>query len=394
MNNIAKLAMRFSLLILMLNFIAACSYIPWFGDDEEVLVDPRTPTELSEIPQEVVIQKNWEVSLGGDSKKEFVQINPHAFGDGIAFAQTKGDVAVFNSTDGQKIWSANIDSAISGGVGGNEQVLVLGTLDGEILGLQSNDGNKVWEQSVTSEISAISSSTGDVVVARLSDNSLLGIDLVSGEKLWTVAQTSPALTLRGANTPIITSDIVYAGMDNGKVLAISTLTGNTVWEARVSVPSGRNELQRLVDVDGQIAADDFRVYAASYHGRVVSIDKVNGRIIWARDIASVTGVTIDDNIVYVSDKDDNVWALEKDSGVSVWKQDGLLYREISAPVLQDRVIMVGDFEGYIHILSKEDGRFIGRTRLGKAPIQTSNTGTNSVSYISDSEGRLASITIE
>ena len=384
---------RLGLFASVLFFVSACSYIPWFGGDEEVVIEPRIPTELTDVPQEVVIQKNWEVSIGGDTQEQFVRINPHIFNEKIAFAQPGGKVAVFNIADGGNLWTTDLDVSISAGVGGNDQVLVIGSLDGEVMGLQVQDGGKIWEMDAGSEVVAIASVVGDVVVARLNDNRLLGIDMTSGEKLWTVPQSPPALTLRGANTPIIHDSMVYAGMDNGKVVAVST-SGNPVWEARVSVPSGRNELQRLVDVDGQISADQGRVYAASYHGRVVAINQSNGSIAWARDIPSVVGVTIDDNLVYVSDRDDNVWALEKDSGVSVWKQDGLLYRGVSTPVIQTDVVMVGDFEGYIHVLSKEDGRFVGRTRLGKKPIHSSDVGTTDVSYITDTQGRLASFTIQ
>ena len=384
---------RLCLFVGILIFISACSYIPWFGGEEDVVIDARIPTELTDVPQEVIIQKNWEISIGGDTLEEYVRMNPHIFSEKIAFAEPSGKVAVFNIADGGNIWTSDLDVKISGGIGGNREVLVIGTLDGEVIGLQVEDGGIIWELEAGSEVVAISRVSGDVVVTRLNDNRLLGIDLASGEKLWTVPQSPPALTLRGANIPIIPSDMVYAGMDNGKVLAVST-SGNQVWEARVSVPSGRNELQRLVDVDGQMSADQSRVYAASYHGRVVAINKTDGSIAWARDIPSAVGVTIDDNLVYVSDRDDNVWALEKDSGVSVWKQDGLLYRSVSTPVIQDNVVMVGDFEGYIHVLSKEDGRFLGRTRLGKNPIYSSDVGSSNVSYISDTQGRLVSITIQ
>jgi outer membrane protein assembly factor BamB len=393
MSKLTLVVTRLGLFIWVLIFIPACSYIPWFGGEDDVVIDPRVPTELTEVPQEVIIQKNWEVSIGGDTLEEFVRINPHRLNERIAFAQPGGKVAVFNLADGRNVWTTDLDISISGGVGGNQQVLVIGTLDGDVVGLQVEDGGKIWEAEAGSEVVAISSVESDVIVARLNDNRLLGIDSASGEKLWTVPQSPPALTLRGANTPIVPDSMVYAGMDNGKVVAIS-ITGNPIWEARVSVPSGRNELQRLVDVDGQIAADQSRVYAASYHGRVVAINQSNGSIVWARDIASAAGLSIDENLVYVTDRDDNVWALEKDSGVSVWKQDGLLYRSVSTPVNQDSVVMVGDFEGYIHILSKEDGRFIGRTRLGKSPIHTPDVGSANVSYISDTEGRLASFTVQ
>jgi len=228
---------------------------------------------------------------------------------------------------------------------------------------------------------------------RTNDNRILGLSISSGEKLWIVTQTPPALTLRGASVPIISDGVIYAGMDNGKVIAISTQSGNVIWESRVSVPSGRSELERLVDVDGQIAADAEFIYAASYHGRVVAISRENGRVKWARDIASISGVSVDDALVYVTDKDDNVWALEKETGVSSWKQDKFLYRQLSAPIVLENAILVGDYQGVIHALSKQDGRLIGRANLGKTPIHTSPMSTNATAYIIDASGRLASYSV-
>jgi outer membrane protein assembly factor BamB len=393
MNNIFRL-MHILILLAMLASMSACSYIPWFGDDEEELeIELREPAELGEIIPEVSIKQNWQISLGGDSEEKFIQLQPHVFGDKIAFTQTDGKVSVNDLASGRVIVSSNASKLVSAGVGGNGQVLVVGTHDGVVTAVNSDDGTEAWSINVTSEVVAVAHTDNDLAVLRTNDNRILGLAISSGEKLWTVTQTPPALTLRGASVPIVRDDVIYAGMDNGKVIAISTQGGNVLWEARVSVPSGRSELERLVDVDGQLAADESFIYAASYHGRVVAISRANGRIRWARDIASISGVSVDDALVYVTDKDDNVWALEKETGVSSWKQDKFLYRQLSAPVVQDNAILVGDYLGYIHALSKQDGRIIGRAKLGKTPIHTSPLSTNATAYIIDASGRLASYSI-
>ena len=392
MNNKFRL-IRSVLLLAIPVSMSACSYIPWFGDDEKVEIELREPTELSDFIPEVNIQQNWQISLGGDAEEKFIQLKPHVFDDKIAFTQTGGKVSVHDLASGRVIVSSDAAELVSAGVGGNAQYLVVGTHDGVVTAVNSNDGTEAWSISVASEVVSVAHTDSDLAVLRTNDNRIIGLSIGSGEKLWTVTQTPPALTLRGASVPIVRDGVIYAGMDNGKVIAISTESGSVVWESRVSVPSGRSELERLVDVDGQIAVDDNFIYAASYHGRVVSISRANGRIRWARDLASISGVSVDDASVYVTDKDDNVWALEKETGVSSWKQDKFLYRQLSAPVVQDNAILVGDYRGYIHALSKQDGRVVGRANLGKKPIHTSPMSTNTTAYIIDASGRLASYSV-
>ncbi len=373
--------------------LSACSYIPWFGDSEEIEIEPREPAVLSDIAQEISLSKNWSVSGRGDAKEKYIRLRPHFFADKVAVVDSEAHLSVHEVASGKSLWSSKLTGKFSGGVGGNSEILVVGSIDGDVIAVNSQDGSDAWKTTLTSEVMAISESFEDVIVVRTNDSRLHGISLLSGEVEWVVTQSSPALTLRGVGPPLIIDGIAYAGLDNGKVLAVSIASGNVIWESRVSVPSGRTELDRIVDIDGQLAGDADFIYAVSYHGRLAAIDRINGKIVWARDLASVNGLSIDENLVYVTDRDDNVWALQKNSGVTVWKQDKLFYRELSAPAQLDNAVLVGDFEGFIHVLAKQDGRMIGRTKLGKNPIQTSTSPTTAISYIVDTSGQLAAYSI-
>ena len=392
MRNTALYFVRQSFIFIVVVNFTACSYIPWFGDDEKVEIEIREPTKLSEYNQEVDIQQDWSVSSGSDSEK-YIRLQPHFYAEKFAFVDSQGNISVYDANTGRQQWRQNVAESASAGVGGNSDFLVIGTIDGIIVAAHSKDGLPAWSADVGSEVISIAGALDSTVIVRTNDNRILAYDLVTGDKLWTVTQTPPALTLRGGGVPLVLDGIVYAGMDNGKVIAISIESGNVIWEARVSVPSGRSELERIVDVDGQLAADGNNIYASSYHGRVVAINRTNGRIVWARDIASVSGVATDQSLVYVSDRDDNVWALEKETGVSVWKQEKLLYRELSAPVVQDKAVLVGDYKGFLHALSKEDGRITGRTNLSNDPIHMSPASTASRSFVIDTNGRLAAYSV-
>lgn len=385
--------MRTLAVLLCMSVMSACSYIPWFGDDEEVEIELREPLELTEIVPEVRIQQNWQASLGGDLEDTRILLRPHVYANKIAYTSTTGAVAVYDIASGRIVNSSAAAKSVSAGVGGNDQILVVGTLDGDVLAINQSDATSAWSVNIGSEIVAIAHAQGEKAIIRTNDNRIVALSMDTGEKLWTASQTSPALTLRGASVPLVKDGVIYAGMDNGKVIAISSDTGNIIWESRVSIPSGRSELDRIVDIDGQLVADAEHIYAASYHGRVAAISRVNGRISWARDIPSTVGVAADDTMVYITDRDDNVWALEKDTGISVWKQEDLLYRQVSAPVVQNNTILVGDLEGYLHALSKEDGSIVGRASLSKEAIHTSPQSTSSTAYVVDVNGRLASYTV-
>lgn len=384
--------MRILFTTLIILLLTGCSYIPWFGDEEKVEIEPREPAELTDISQELSLQRNWSASGNSDAKEKYIRIRPHFFADKVAFADTQANIAVYEVANGQRLWSRSLSGSISGGVGGNSDVLVVGTINGDVIAVRSNDGTDIWSTALSSEVMAISPGFEGVVIVRTNDSRVHGISADSGEVLWIVSQSSPALTLRGVGAPLIREGVAYVGLDNGKVIAISISSGNVMWESRVSVPSGRSELDRIVDIDGQLGVDASFVYAASYHGRVVAIDRNNGRIVWARDLASIAGLSIDDNLVYVTDRDDSVWALQKDSGITEWRQDKLFYRELSTPVTLENVVLVGDFQGYLHALAKDDGRMVGRTNLGKKPIQTSASPSAAVSYVVDTSGRLAAYT--
>ncbi len=381
------------LFIALLLHLSGCSYIPWFGDEEEVVIELREPVELTEFDPQVQILQNWQVSLGGNTEKTRLQLYPHVHADKIAFTETDGRLSVYEQSTGRLLHSVNTIGSVAAGVGGNNSHLVVGSLDGDVAAYDQQGATQIWSVNVGSEVVAIAHSQSDQAVIRTNDNRILALSMNTGEQLWTVAQTPPALTLRGASKPLILDRVVYAGLDNGEVIAISMDSGSLIWESRVSVPSGRSELDRLVDIDGQLAADEEFIYAASYHGRTVAISRVNGRIIWARDIASIAGVSVDESLVYVTDRDDNIWALEKATGVSVWKQEKFLYRQLSAPVVQDNAILVGDGQGYLHALSRQNGSIIGRTKLGKNPIHVSAMSTRQSAYVMDSNGRMASISL-
>jgi outer membrane protein assembly factor BamB len=191
------------------------------------------------------------------------------------------------------------------------------------------------------------------------------MEAASGKSIWIYDRTVPLLTLRGISTPVIHNDIVIVGSDSGKLAALTLKTGTVLWETQIADPKGRTELERMVDIDVQPVVIEDVVYVVTYQGRLATVQLQSGRMMWARDISSYSGIALDPYRVYVSDVESQVWALNRFTGATLWRQDKLLRRAITGPVLQGPYLVVADYDGYVHWLKREDGRIIARKRVNE-----------------------------
>ena len=338
----------------------------WIGIEE----DPQAPTKLTDLGSESLHPKKlWSDSIGA-SEIIYSKIQPY-IADGLVFlAGADNRVEAWQLIDGKSVWSVKLQEVISGGVNGGEQILAVGTEDGLVIALDSSDGKEKWRTQLSSEVLALSQVRHGVIVARTSDSTIHALDIGDGSIAWRASRSSPPLTLLGASQPKVVGSAVLVGFDDGKLVAFSLLDGEERWRATVSFPSGRSELERIADIDGDIAYQDDVVYAANFNGRTVAVDMLTGRVKWARDLPSHTGLVADESRVYVIGTNDSVWALDRMTGATLWRQDKLLYRLLTVPVSAGDYIVVGDTEGYLHWLSKKDGSLAGRHRVARDAIDS------------------------
>ena len=127
---------------------------------------------------------------------------------------------------------------------------------------------------------------------------------------------------------------------------------------------GRTELERLSDIDGQLVFIASDLLVSSYKNRLASLAADSGRLLWFKDVSSATGVSVDRINLALSDKDGNLWVLDRRNGAESWKQDQLLHRGLTRPVFYGSFIVVGDAEGYLHWININDGQFAAREKVG------------------------------
>ncbi|MCB1690159.1 MAG: outer membrane protein assembly factor BamB [Halioglobus sp.] len=377
-------------LFLVLN-LAACSTISgWFESDDD---EATAPAELVDIDETVEIDELWSVDVGDGQGDGFYRLRPAIRGDMIYVAAANGEVAAVNRLSGDTVWEAELETQLSGGVGVYEDSLFVGSSEGYVLRLDASSGERVWSTPVRGEILSAPQGNGKVVVAQTYDGRLQGLDYQTGTILWTYDSNVPVLTIRGTSTPIFNGSQVYAGFANGRVLGFDSQTGALLWEVRVSIPQGRSEIERIVDVDGTMELAGNELFAVSYQGSVVAIDVKSGRKIWQQKASSFSGVSQGFSNVYVADEDGTLSAYMRNGQGVRWTQGALAYRELSRPTPVSSYVAVGDFEGYVHVLSQVDGDFVGRFRVDDEGVRADMMSEGNVIYVYGNAGELAAYEI-
>jgi len=208
-----------------------------------------------------------------------------------------------------------------------------------------------------------------LVLIRTIDARIFGFDAEDGKRRWVHQRAPGSLLLRVPTGVAMNAETAFAGFSNGKLVAVALSNGAQRWEATVSVPKGANELERVTDVVGEPALQGREVCAATYQGRVACFEADSGKLIWARDLSSVTGVSVDARYAFVSDDRGTVYAFDRSNGASVWKQDKLSYRQLSLPRPIGPMVAVGDFDGEVHFLARETGNFVARYSAGGGAVR-------------------------
>jgi outer membrane protein assembly factor BamB len=313
------------------------------------------PAELSSIKQTAELKSLWQANVG--TSGEFV-LTPAVVGVSVYAAAKDGSIARFDG--GRQVWRIQAGQTISGGIGADGRLVVVGTPKGEVLAFHAADGKPAWQARASSEILAAPAVAGDLVAVRSGDARIFGFEAADGKRRWVYQRSTPALALRSNVGVTPTDRAIYAGFPGGKLVAIALNNGAALWEATVALPRGATELERIADVASDPVAEAGSVCAVAYQGRVACFDADNGRQQWARDISSIAGLDVGERAVFVVDEKGAVHAFERGSGASLWKQEKLFMRDVTRPLALGRRAAVADFQGVVHLLAGEDGAFVAR----------------------------------
>ncbi len=341
------------------------TYNSWFGAS----VPAAKPAELVQIRPTVTPRIAWQSTIGAADKTVFF---PSVSGNTVWITGANGQIAAIAANSGAVTTRFDAGQRIASGVAAGGALVAVGTARGELLAFNST-GKALWKAQLPGEILAPPAVEGDLVVARSGDGTIYGFDAASGKRRWVYQRSTPSLSVRSHAGVVITRGLVIGGFPGGRLVALSAGNGGAAWDGIVALPKGTTELERVADVTSFPVVDDVRACAVAYQGRVVCFDAVRGTAIWGRDVSSFSGMAVDNRNLYITDDKNAVVALDKTNGSSVWKQDKLLGRGVSRPLALGRYVIVGDYQGYVHLLSRDDGSFAARiatdgSQIAAAPV--------------------------
>jgi len=384
---------RYLSLWLVTLLLAGCSSVnplTWMAGDEPN--DP--PAELVELENRISIRQLWSSSLGSGTDEKRLNLVATLDLGLLYLAAGEGEVAAIDVETGKKIWEVDTDLEISGGPGAGEGLVLIGTSNAELVALDAENGEERWRARVSSEILSVPKIANGVVVVHTVDGKLFGFDALDGTQIWIFDRSVPVLTLHGSSSPVISGDMVIGGFSSGKLVGLDLARGGVRWVTNLGISSGRSELERMVDIDGEPLVVGGAIFVTSFQGDMAAVSRDNGQVYWRKKLSSFVGPGADWRSLYVADAQGQVWAIQPNSGAAIWKNSDLLNRWLSPPVVLEDYVVVGDFEGYVHFLSTSDGRLVGRVRVGDDPISSPPVVYNERLYIYSDGGSVAAMTLE
>jgi outer membrane protein assembly factor BamB len=348
------------------------------------------PAPLVDLKGSMAVRTAWKLEVG---KSHNYQFTPALAGNTVIVAGNDGTIVRAEAANGRQIWRIKAGMDLTAGVGTDGNTIVVGGQKGQLLAFDM-DGKQLWTAQLSSEILSAPVVGQGVVVARSVDNRIVGFDAATGQKKWTVQRAAPPLTLRLAPGMAVHDKDVIIAQPGGKLLSLILATGAPRWEVEVGVARGATELERVTDIGGYPVVFEGDVCAVSYQGRAGCWDALNGSPRWTRDLSSQGGVAVDQRFVFAADDKGAVYAYNRDTGTSAWKNDKLAFRGVSTPVSYGRAVAVGDYQGYVHFLSREDGAFLARAATDGSAISSTPLVAGSNLIFQTQNGTVTAIAVE
>lgn len=356
-------SLRAPLAIFFVASLAGCSM---FGSPSK-----PEPAALQAVSGAVSARQAWSARIGLVN----FPLDVRVVGTTAFVAGSDGTVAALDARTGADVWRTNVGSAIAAGVGSDGNVAAVITQSNDVVALQ--DGREIWRQKLSAQAYTSPLVAGRRVFVLAADRSVNAFDGQTGRILWTQQRPSEPLVLRQSGVILAVGDMLVVGL-SGRLAGLNPLSGNVLWEAPVASPRGINDVERLVDLVGRVSRDGEIVCARAFQATVGCVNTARGNLLWAKPANGSEGIHGDDRLLFGTESNGVVQAWRRADGERAWLTDGLRYRGLTAPLVVGRSVAIGDFAGFVHLLSREDGTPLNRlttdgSAIAAAPVLAGNT---------------------
>ncbi len=379
--------MRSILLVSFVVFLTAC------GNKQPDLARGQE-TQSRPLPQLESLQNydvRWTSNVGA-SNAENTALVPYVGKNTVFAASETGGVSAVELGTGKRLWTSKTSARISAGVGVGPTVVVVGLRNGDVIGFDPESGKQKWQHSIGRIISAQPVVSAQTVVIRTQDGNIFGLHAATGESVWGLDRPISSLSIGKDGASLIAGEGLISGFSSGRLLASSLFSGQTFWEKRAFRPTGNNEIARLIDMDATPLLVGQDVIVGAYQGGLASYQVRNGELNWLNEKASTRkDMFSKGGIIYVTQSNGAVSAVEATDGTILWTQSALVGRGISSPTVFNGQLVVGGLNGHLFALDLKTGALLARSTFGKSTLSSLTLSNQDLILFARGSGRISAV---
>jgi len=331
----------------------------YFGNEYKDL-----PTPLYDLKSNVDLEVIWQENIG---KHNGDNLDIFHIEDFLYVATSNGTIKKIDSNNGNKFWEKKFNVNLTSGIAGDDENLFFSTSDG-FLWCMNHDGELIWKTLLDGEVNSLPIIYDSKVVVKLNSYKIIQLNSKDGSVLWKYQAGIPPLTYKSEGKLLQSNNVVYLGLPGGKLIAIDSPTGGLVWESNISRAKGATDIERANDITSHPVIDEDLIYGVTTNGDISALNRRNGKTLWTEPISSFYGMAFDGSNLFVTHDTGSIYSVNKDVGEIEWRQAGLQYRRIGVGTIIKDYVAFGDYDGYVHFLSIEDGSIVGRIKLEDSQI--------------------------
>jgi len=349
------------------------------------------PKGLDKFEPTLSVTMPWKVPVGSNGNKAGYLDMPPAFNETMIYtANMKGEIFALDRKTGEKIWENDLDQKLTSGPAVDEQSVVVTDKDAKVIVLDATTGKEKWKRTVSNEVFAVPALAEGKVFVKTVDGNLYAYDEADGHHLWTYNHGTSTLVLRAGSSPQVLMGVVVVGFADGHLVGLRADTGQILWEKVLSQPTGASDVERMADIDANPLVLDDTAYVSSYQQNISALSLRTGEVTWEKkELFTIHDMVADSTNLYIVDMNSVIWAIDRFSGIVSWKQKSFENRRLTGPALvAGDILVVGDYQGFVHWISTKDGHFITRTRPSRVALYESPVADGDHLYVLTSSGSL------
>lgn len=320
------------------------------------------PNPLPKITQQQGLNLVFSQSVSSTNAAEALRLQLDT-DNGVIFAiDPDGQVSAYKAK--QRLWKSKVTKQeLTAGVEAGEGIVIIGNRKGELFALDQATGSQKWSAKLSGAILSPSLIQSGRVITIANDGTVFAHDAVTGQQVWAYKLPNVQFSLRGQPAPVrLDERTVVVASANAYVYALDVLSGVPRFQRRVAVSDGRSDIQRLIDVVGDPVVAGQYLVTTSFQGQVTTTDLTTQRVVWSEDASSTNSAEVSGDKVFVSTADGKLKAYNLATGELLWQNEELLNRQLSNPVMLGQNLVVGDLDGFIHLIDPNTGKLIGRAK--------------------------------